>query len=46
MQLMCCAVESNGWHLYRRSSWFQQFGSRDEEDKTYEGKLMLVIFII
>jgi len=37
VQLMCCAVESNGWHLYRGSEWFKQFGARDDDPMTYEG---------
>lgn len=35
-RLMCCAVESNGWHLYRQSEWFKQFGARDDDAVTYE----------
>jgi len=37
VQLMCCGVETNGWHLYRQSQWFQQFGARDDDPMTYEG---------
>jgi len=37
VQLMCCAVESNGWHLFRQSEWFKQFGARDDDAVTYEG---------
>lgn len=35
-RLMCCAVESNGWHLYRGSEWYKQFGARDDDPMTYE----------
>lgn len=35
-RLMCCAVESNGWHLYRETKWFEQFGARDDDQMTYE----------
>lgn len=35
-RLQCCAVESNGWHVYRNSKWFSQFGARDDEQLTYE----------
>jgi hypothetical protein len=34
-RLMCCAVETNGWYLYRKSKWFAEFGSRDEQSITY-----------
>jgi len=43
MQLMCCGVESNGWHVYRGSNWFQQFGARDEESITYEGIIAVIL---
>jgi len=43
-QLQCCAVESRGWHLYRSSEWFRQFGARDEDELTYEG--MVVVFTL
>ena len=36
-QLMCCAVESNGWHLYRSTQWFKNFGAHDDDQLTYEG---------
>jgi len=43
IQLMCCAVESNGWHLYRESEWFRQFGARDDDPMTYEGYSCLLL---
>ena len=29
-QLHCCAVESEGWNLYRSTKWFEEFGATDE----------------
>ena len=29
-QLYCCGVDDNGWELYRKSRWFQQYGAMDE----------------
>ena len=43
---MCCAVESNGWHLYRSSTWFKQFGSRDDEQLTYEGNACYFYYLM
>jgi hypothetical protein len=39
-RLQCCAVETNGWYLYRKSSWFKQFGSRQEQQLTYEDQAL------
>lgn len=35
-RLKCCAVDSNGWYLYRESTWFEQFGARQDQRLTYE----------
>jgi hypothetical protein len=35
-RLMCCAVENNGWYLYRQSQWYQQFGSQVDRPLTYQ----------
>lgn len=35
-RLKCCAVDSNGWYLYRKSEWFKDFGARQEQQVTYE----------
>lgn len=35
-RLMCCAVETKGSSLYRKTEWFKQFGARDSQQVTYE----------
>jgi len=37
-RLMCCGVETNGWNLYRKSKWFEQFGSQVDRPLTYQGQ--------
>jgi len=31
-QLYCCAVDDEGWALYRESKWFKKFGAQDDID--------------
>lgn len=35
-RLKCCAVQSKGWYLYRKSEWFKQFGAQTGRDTTFE----------